>query len=119
MEKEKKACKKHGLVIHYHAYDKGYWRWRCTKCNQEKVKEYRRKKKLWAIDYLGGKCKICGYDKCASALEFHHRNPEEKEFSISKYQNSTYERLKKELDKCDLLCANCHREQHVEDDELG
>lgn len=68
--------------------------------------------KLKAVNYLGGKCAICGYDNCIEALEFHHINPEEKEFAISGKFNISWEKLKHELDKCQLLCANCHRELH-------
>lgn len=78
----------------------------------EKVKNYRQRQKIKAVQYLGSKCKKCGYNKCVQALEFHHRNPKEKEFSFSKYSNHSWMKIKKELDKCDLLCANCHREEH-------
>lgn len=71
--------------------------------------------KLKAVNYLGGKCAICGYDSCVEALEFHHINPEEKEFAISGKFNISWEKLKHELDKCQLLCANCHRELHSND----
>lgn len=67
------------------------------------------------IRYKGGKCEICGYDKCISALEFHHLNPLEKEFSIGEYtsgNNVNIEKAFEEVDKCSLLCANCHREIH-------
>ena len=65
------------------------------------------------IVYKGGKCQICGYSKCNGAMEFHHRNPNKKDFSISRRRFNTFDaRLTKELDKCDLLCANCHREKH-------
>jgi ActR/RegA family two-component response regulator len=65
-----------------------------------------------AIEYKGGKCSICGYDKCKQALEFHHRDDTEKEFNISGLHSIRWERIQRELDKCDLLCANCHREVH-------
>lgn len=61
--------------------------------------------------YKGGKCEICGYNKCEAALQFHHLNPEEKEFQISD-KDLSMEEMKKEVDKCQLLCANCHAEQH-------
>jgi len=64
-----------------------------------------------AIDYKGGKCIVCGYNKCTWALEFHHIDPKEKEFSISdKGYTRSWDKVKIELDKCVLLCANCHRE---------
>jgi hypothetical protein len=70
----------------------------------------RTKKKL--IEYKGGKCQSCGYDKdCPSAYDFHHRDPTKKDFTISK-KSWSIERLKNEIDKCDLLCRNCHAEVH-------
>lgn len=66
-----------------------------------------------AIAYKGGKCEHCGYCKCDKALEFHHRDPSEKDFGISyKGETRSFDRIKVELDKCILLCANCHREEH-------
>lgn len=82
------------------------------KRNYIRVKNRRQKLKKMSVAYLGGKCIKCGYDKCIWALDFHHRDMEEKEFGISKYQNLSWDKIKKELDKCDLLCANCHREKH-------
>lgn len=74
------------------------------------------------IQYKGGKCEICGYDKCQGSLQFHHRNPQEKEFSLSCINlndtNFSMEKLYKEIDKCDLLCANCHAEQHYIHDNV-
>ena len=67
------------------------------------------------IVYKGGKCKKCGYNKCEGALQFHHRDPKEKDFTISRINLSksfSIENLYKEVDKCDLLCANCHSEEH-------
>lgn len=67
--------------------------------------------KKWSLDYKGGKCEKCGYNKSILALEFHHLDPKEKEFSISDIKLD-WENIKKELDKCILVCANCHREIH-------
>ena len=64
------------------------------------------------VDYKGGKCEICGYNKCLEALEFHHKDPNEKDFSIANNFKSM-DKMKTEVDKCLLLCANCHREEHV------
>jgi hypothetical protein len=65
-----------------------------------------------AIAYKGGRCSACGYSKCHAALEFHHRS-REKDFGISaKGYTRSWEKVKQELDKCVLLCANCHREAH-------
>lgn len=65
------------------------------------------------IEYKGGKCEICGYDKYKGALDLHHRNKSEKEFGLAMQGLSrSWEKMKKEADKCILLCANCHREVH-------
>ena len=64
-----------------------------------------------AVDYLGGHCTICSYNKTNSALEFHHIDDFEKDFNISS-KMSSWKRIEKELKKCVLLCANCHREVH-------
>lgn len=75
-------------------------------------KDYFLVKKLKAIEYKGGKCKTCGYNKYYGALEFHHRNPSGKEFSWKTVRNKSWDIIFKELDKCDLLCCRCHREAH-------
>lgn len=63
---------------------------------------------------MGGKCSVCGYDKNLSALTFHHVNPEEKEFTLTSraFNRTTEETIEKELNKCVLLCQNCHHEIH-------
>lgn len=67
-----------------------------------------------SIAYKGGKCQCCGYNRYVGALEFHHINSEEKDFGISaKGYTRSWERVKEELDKCILVCANCHREIHA------
>ena len=80
--------------------------------NYQKVKNRRQKLKEMGVEYLGGKCMKCGYNKCIWALDFHHRDPKEKEFGIGAYNNLAWFKIMTELDKCDLLCANCHRELH-------
>lgn len=80
--------------------------------NYNHVKSFRKKNKEKGIEYKGGKCEICGYNKCNSALEFHHIDPTNKSFTPSKNMNLAWEKLKLELDKCILVCANCHREIH-------
>jgi len=77
------------------------------------VDKRRKKIRTMSIDYKGGCCAICGYNKCANALEFHHKNSDTKDFGISaKGYTRSWEKVKAELDKCVLLCANCHRELH-------
>lgn len=64
------------------------------------------------VDYLGGKCSICGYKKCLRALNFHHKNKQEKKLTIGEKQGKPLRKIKDEIDKCELLCANCHQEKH-------
>lgn len=77
------------------------------------VQKRREKIKKLAIEYKGSRCTKCDYNKCSAALEFHHLDPLKKDFSISHDgQTRSWKRVKEELDKCILVCANCHREIH-------
>jgi hypothetical protein len=76
-----------------------------------KAAQRRRTLREQAVAYKGGRCLICGYDRCASAFDFHHVTPWEKDFAISARMTS-FRAIRRELDKCVLLCANCHREVH-------
>jgi predicted HNH restriction endonuclease len=62
------------------------------------------------MDYKGGKCITCSYSNYDGALEFHHLDPNKKEFVIGLSRN--WNLTKKEMDKCILVCSNCHREIH-------
>ena len=75
------------------------------------------KRKCEYILSHGGKCEICGYNKNIAAIEFHHLNPLEKEFQIDarKFANCELNKLEKELNKCIIVCSNCHRELHNKD----
>ena len=78
------------------------------------VQKRRIKVRKMAIEYKGGKCNNCGYDTCNEALEFHHLNADGKDFGISdKGYTRSWAKIKKELDKCVLLCSNCHRAIHA------
>ena len=83
--------------------------------NYRSVNNSRKRLKKKLVEYKGGKCEICGYDKCIAALEFHHLNPKEKEFNIGCKHVLSFEKCKKEVDKCMLVCSNCHREIHYEE----
>lgn len=80
--------------------------------NSKSVILWRKRAKQKLVDYKGGKCEICGYNKCIEALHFHHRNSDEKNFSISG-KSLSFEKLKIEADKCILVCSNCHSEIHA------
>lgn len=78
------------------------------------VMNWRNRVKLKLIEYKGSKCSICGYNKpIPSVYDFHHTDPVKKDFAISG-KSFSYERLKKEVDKCILVCRNCHSEIHFQ-----
>ena len=77
-----------------------------------KVIKSKQKLKQRLVEYKGGKCQICGYNKCLSALVFHHTDPSQKEFSIGT-SGKGYEKCLTEINKCQLLCCNCHAEIHT------
>lgn len=80
---------------------------------KQKIRQKRRDVKERAVQYKGGKCTNCGYNTCQAALTFHHLDPNEKDFGISeKASKMDWDIIKKELDKCILLCSNCHIELH-------
>ena len=82
----------------------------CKKCFNRKTWERFQGNKKRAVIYKGGKCERCGYSKSVWALEFHHRDPKEKNRKIKRLMFQKWDRIVKEIEKCDLLCANCHRE---------
>lgn len=77
-----------------------------------KDKERKYKKKVIAIKFLGGKCSVCGYNKCLDAIDFHHKNPLEKDDTLKNLWARKWETIETEIKKCVLLCSNCHREHH-------
>jgi len=86
--------------------------------NYQKVKRRRKKIKILGVIYKGRKCQNCGYNKYFENLEFHHVDPSKKEFTIAQKCNHKWTTIKKELDKCICLCSTCHRELHIEQNEI-
>ncbi len=86
----------------------------CSKCLFLRI---RIKNKIKCVKYKGGKCSMCGYNKCLRALTFHHVNPETKKFGISAELYKRWKDLQLELDKCILVCINCHSEIHSKSGE--
>lgn len=89
-----------------------YRRRRKNKQSYRSLKNRRRQRKAEMIALRGGCCQDCGYDTLPAALEFHHRDPSTKEFGLGNWHGS-WARLLSEADKCDLVCANCHRIRHA------
>jgi len=86
-----------------------------TRCNSCNTKVRRVRNKMVAIQFLGGKCQDCGVKATKNnhaIFCFHHRNPEQKDFQIGRAANKSWSVLKKELQKCDLLCLGCHSLEH-------
>lgn len=83
-----------------------------TKCNSCMANAHKDSKKLKAVEYKGGCCQICGYIKNVKALHFHHLDPSKKDFGISGNHTRKWEVIQAELDKCILVCSNCHMEIH-------
>lgn len=75
-------------------------------------KGFKRKREL--VILKGGKCIICGYDKNLAVLSFHHRDPAQKQINLTRREmvGTKFEKLLLEIEKCDLLCCNCHFEKH-------
>ena len=71
------------------------------------------RRKVEAIKYLGGKCSRCGGVFHPVCYDFHHRNPAEKQFVWTKIRQMSWDKVHRELDKCDLLCVHCHRVEHI------
>jgi hypothetical protein len=93
-------------------------KWNCTEKSKLTIKNDNKKfvtqyQKLLTILKING-CSICGYDKCISALEFHHVNPRDKKFRIIGIYTARKDFFD-ELNKTLLLCSNCHRELHEQE----
>jgi hypothetical protein len=102
------VCTRHGRTT-FRLEGRGYYR--CKRCRQERVSEWRRNVKRRLVREAGGACRLCGYDRCPAALQFHHLDPGAKSFALSRegVTRSLAEALA-EARKCVLLCANCHAE---------
>jgi transposase len=101
-------CRHHGETS-FVREGRGYYR--CKRCRIERVSQRRRQIKRKLVEEAGGKCLICGYDRCQQVLQFHHLDPTTKEFHLG--QNGVTRSLARsrvEARKCILLCANCHGE---------
>jgi hypothetical protein len=88
---------------------RGYYR--CKRCRMERVSQRRRKIKAILVAEAGGRCAVCRYDRCAAALHFHHVDPSTKRFHLSMQGvTRSLAAARTEMEKCVLLCANCHAE---------
>ena len=104
-------CARHGRAA-FVLEGRGYYR--CTRCRQEGVSEWRRRVKRRLVEEAGGRCRLCGYDRSSAALQFHHVDPTQKVFALSvRGLTRSLAKARAEAAKCVLLCANCHVEVEV------
>ncbi len=108
-------CKKEKLNSNFYTRRNGTGKSTyCKICTGNQTKERLRKFKLLCLEYKGGSCEYCSYNHCPVAMDFHHKDPAEKKFSMSSRNLYSFnKKVREELDKCLLLCANCHREEHA------
>jgi len=90
---------------------------RCAECSRVAVFNRLRENKRLAVEYKGGKCYKCGYSKCQAALDFHHLDSKQKDPNWKKMRSWKFEKIIDELDKCVLVCRNCHSEIHYLEQE--
>ena len=105
-------CDVHGIETFY--FEKAGNRYRCRQCNNDAILRRKLALKAELVDLLGGRCSRCGYDKCVNALEFHHRDPTQKLFNVSRMTSHSRAKVLAEAEKCELVCANCHAEIETE-----
>lgn len=108
-------CAKHGRTRHFTRSDSRALR--CSKCVALGVARHHRRTKLRLIEWFGGKCQRCGFDGCPAAMQFHHRDPSTKSFQVGS-GNRSWARTLAEAEKCEMICANCHAEEHWRADLL-
>lgn len=118
-----KVCKKDLSITKYYRNGSGKPEGMCKKCRNTRKEAVRREHKIKFIKFLNKKrkvkCERCGYDKSFAAIDFHHKR--DKVLNISKaigklsshsFINGTANEILMEIDKCEILCSNCHREEH-------
>jgi hypothetical protein len=104
-----RVCPTHGLTRFVAYAPKDHLR--CVLCRRQRVADRRRRVKEILVAEAGGRCALCGYDRCVRALHFHHNDPGGKAFGLAlRGIARSLERSRAEARKCTLLCANCHAE---------
>lgn len=109
------ACNQELSVEHF--YSNGYqpngkkkYKSKCKDC--QSLQDGHRKEAIILNVFGAYFCKLCGYDKCKKALEFHHLDASKKEYRIANLNTYKEDTIIKEINKCIIVCANCHREIH-------
>lgn len=103
-----RTCRRHGQTPYVFQEHGGH---RCKRCQAEAVARRRRRVKELLVDEAGGRCVLCGYHRCLAALGFHHLEPGTKSFGLAQAGiTRAIEELRREAEKCILVCSNCHSE---------
>jgi hypothetical protein len=99
------------MTVHYRFVEQsGYIRWRCRRCVGEGVTRRKQKIRRILVDEAGGRCAVCGYDRCVLNFHFHHVDPSTKRINMASDNGRALSVFREEAKKCVLLCANCHGE---------
>ena len=85
----------------------------CSKCHNLRTAETGKNNRAFAVNHLGSKCMVCGYDKYIGSLDIHHLDPTIKDKDFRNMRGWCRERILSEIEKCVLLCRNCHAEVHA------
>jgi hypothetical protein len=109
-----KSCKKEKSNSEFYKRGLTKFHKKCKECYKATNNKTQQIFKKEMVDYKGGECQCCGYNACLHALDFHHINPKTKKFTIGKIsKRKITQEIAEELDKCILVCSNCHREIHA------
>ena len=105
-----RECARHGLIA-FHRYRNGNrFVYRCKRCVGEAVTRRHRRVRAALVAEAGGRCAVCGYDRCQLNLHFHHVDPTTKSFSMHMGVGKSLAAFREEATKCVLVCASCHGE---------
>jgi hypothetical protein len=108
------VCEECGRAYAYN-YRRGHSKRRCNSCRSNRTgldgRRARQELKRKMLAYKGGQCERCGYDRCLAALCFHHVVGS-KRFNFAGSHTRSWASLRAELDKCMVLCLNCHAREH-------
>lgn len=109
-------CPVHGLTTFVRRGPDGF---RCRLCRAGAVHRRRREIKRILVEEAGGACVLCGYHASLGGLHFHHVDPAEKAFALSRQGvTRSLTAARAEARKCALLCSNCHAEVEAGTAEL-
>ena len=121
MEPQLRTCRYCGSVLDISKFElantiKGvqYRRWKCQKCKQATQTKRKEKSRDWLLTLKQDiACARCGL-KDYRVLDFHHADPDRKEYAVSNMLSWSRSRILAEIEKCTPLCSNCHRIHHWE-----